>query len=103
MAWPFTTFASLDKLQGHFLEHHQVLVLAAPGDLPQILTWNAFHINWSRAQSNSVLTNLLDYDQEHALKLDLNLPQAGRQSAQDFHLRVINGVAGSAKTGTRLL
>lgn len=41
---------------------------------------------------------LLDYDQEHALKLDLNLPDAGQTTAQDFRLRLINGVAGSGKS-----
>jgi hypothetical protein len=41
---------------------------------------------------------LLDYDQEHALKLDLNLPDAGQTTAQDFKLRLINGVAGSGKS-----
>ena len=41
---------------------------------------------------------LLDYDQEHALKLDLNLPQTGHKTAQDFQLRLINGVAGSGKS-----
>ena len=41
---------------------------------------------------------LLDYDQEQALKIDLNLPQAGQSAAQDFQLRLINGVAGSGKS-----
>ena len=41
---------------------------------------------------------LLDYDQEYALKLDLNLPDAGQTTAQDFKLRLINGVAGSGKS-----
>ena len=41
---------------------------------------------------------LLDYNQEHALKLDLNLPAAGQTTAQDFRLRLINGVAGSGKS-----
>ncbi|MCA9935041.1 MAG: ATP-dependent helicase, partial [Anaerolineales bacterium] len=41
---------------------------------------------------------LLDYDQEHALKLDLNLTDAGQTTAQDFKLRLINGVAGSGKS-----
>lgn len=41
---------------------------------------------------------LLDYDQEHALKLDLNLPKTGHDTAKDFGLRLINGVAGSGKS-----
>jgi hypothetical protein len=41
---------------------------------------------------------LLDYDQEHALKLDLNLTKAGHDTAKDFKLRLINGVAGSGKS-----
>jgi hypothetical protein len=41
---------------------------------------------------------LLDYDQEHAMKLDLNLPRAGHETAKDFQLRLINGVAGSGKS-----
>ncbi|MFO7678431.1 MAG: AAA family ATPase [Chloroflexota bacterium] len=41
---------------------------------------------------------LLDYDQEHALKLDLNLPDTGQTAAKDFQLRLINGVAGSGKS-----
>ena len=41
---------------------------------------------------------LLDYDQEYALKLDLNLSQIGQTTAKDFQLRLINGVAGSGKS-----
>lgn len=41
---------------------------------------------------------LLDYDQEHALKLDLNLTHTGHETAKDFQLRLINGVAGSGKS-----
>lgn len=41
---------------------------------------------------------LLDYDQEHALKLDLNLPETAQTTARDFQLRLINGVAGSGKS-----
>ncbi|MCC6606079.1 MAG: DEAD/DEAH box helicase [Anaerolineae bacterium] len=41
---------------------------------------------------------LLDYDQEHALKLDLNLTKTGHETAKDFKLRLINGVAGSGKS-----
>ncbi|MCP4358750.1 MAG: UvrD-helicase domain-containing protein [Chloroflexi bacterium] len=41
---------------------------------------------------------LLDYDQEQALKLDLDLPQSEQTTARDFQLRLINGVAGSGKS-----
>lgn len=41
---------------------------------------------------------LLDYDQEFALKLDLNLPETAQNTARDFQLRLINGVAGSGKS-----
>lgn len=41
---------------------------------------------------------LLDYDQERALKLDLNLPDTTEQATQDLSLRLINGVAGSGKS-----
>ena len=41
---------------------------------------------------------LLDYDQEYALKLDLDLPETGQTTAKDFQLRLINGVAGSGKS-----
>lgn len=41
---------------------------------------------------------LLDYDQEQALKLDLDLPQFGQSAARDMQLRLINGVAGSGKS-----
>ncbi|MBK8988384.1 MAG: UvrD-helicase domain-containing protein [Chloroflexi bacterium] len=41
---------------------------------------------------------LLDYDQEYALKLDLNLPETAQTTARDFQLRLINGVAGSGKS-----
>lgn len=41
---------------------------------------------------------LLDYDQEAALKTDLDLPIGGEALAGDFRLNVLNGVAGSGKT-----
>ena len=41
---------------------------------------------------------LLDYDQEAALKTDLDLPTGGEALAGDFRLNVLNGVAGSGKT-----
>lgn len=41
---------------------------------------------------------LLDYSQEWAMKMDLNLLAAGQTVAKDFQLRLINGVAGSGKS-----
>ena len=45
------------------------------------------------------LTNyLLDYDQESAVKADLDLPDESQSLTGDFKLNIINGVAGSGKT-----
>ncbi len=41
---------------------------------------------------------LLDYDQELAVKSDLDLPDEGQGVSSDFRLNIINGVAGSGKT-----
>ncbi len=41
---------------------------------------------------------LLDYDQERALKTDLDLPDEARAAVTDFNLRLVNGVAGSGKS-----
>jgi hypothetical protein len=41
---------------------------------------------------------LLDYDQEQAVKSDLDLPAESQALTSDFHLNIINGVAGSGKT-----
>ena len=41
---------------------------------------------------------LLDYDQEKALKTDLELDPEGAQLTEDFRLNIINGIAGSGKT-----
>ena len=41
---------------------------------------------------------LLDYDQEAALKTDLDLPVDGQSVSKDFRLSLVNGVAGSGKT-----
>ena len=40
----------------------------------------------------------LDYDQEWAAKLDIELPHEQREMASDFSVRLLNGVAGSGKT-----
>jgi superfamily I DNA/RNA helicase len=41
---------------------------------------------------------LLDYDQEKAVKLDLELPDEDQVLPSDMRLNIINGVAGSGKT-----
>lgn len=41
---------------------------------------------------------LLDYNQELAMKADLDLPEEGQTLTKDFRLNIINGVAGSGKT-----
>jgi superfamily I DNA/RNA helicase len=41
---------------------------------------------------------LLDYDQEAALKADLDLPTDRQSLTRDFRVNVLNGVAGSGKT-----
>ncbi len=41
---------------------------------------------------------LLDYDQEAAMKADLDLASEGQALSDDFRLNIINGVAGSGKT-----
>ncbi len=41
---------------------------------------------------------LLDYDQEAAVKADLDLPDQDQALTSDFKLNIINGVAGSGKT-----
>jgi len=41
---------------------------------------------------------LLDYDQEKAVKLDLELPDEDQPLPNDMRLNIINGVAGSGKT-----
>ena len=41
---------------------------------------------------------LLDYDQEAAVKFDLDIEPDGQTLSNDFRLNIINGVAGSGKT-----
>jgi hypothetical protein len=67
--------------------------------IPPALTVSAS----SRRELEAGLTHhLLDYDQEAALKADLNLPEQetglGDALAGDFRLNLVNGVAGSGKT-----
>ena len=41
---------------------------------------------------------LLDYDQEAAVKIDLDIEPEGQNLSTDFRLNIVNGVAGSGKT-----
>jgi len=41
---------------------------------------------------------LLDYDQEAAVKIDLDIEPEGQNISTDFRLNIVNGVAGSGKT-----
>jgi hypothetical protein len=41
---------------------------------------------------------LLDYDQEHVLKTDLDLDAGSEQLSRDLRIQVVNGVTGSGKT-----
>jgi len=67
---------------------------------PEVVVPSAFTVRKPTARHTEakIAPYLLDYDQEYALKLDLNLPQAGQETAKDFQLRLINGVAGSGKS-----
>jgi superfamily I DNA/RNA helicase len=51
-----------------------------------------------RRLSAGLTDYLLDYNQEKAVKSDLDLPIEGQALTNDFHLNIINGVAGSGKT-----
>lgn len=67
---------------------------------PEIIIPAAFTVRppIERHTQASLFDYLLDYDQEYALKLDLNLSDSGQHTARDFQLRLINGVAGSGKS-----
>lgn len=67
---------------------------------PEVVVPTAFTVRLPvERHLKATLTHyLLDYDQEYALKLDLNLPQTGLNTAKDFQLRLVNGVTGSGKS-----
>ncbi len=52
----------------------------------------------ARAQQLSLLPQLLDYDQDLCAKLDLWLPDEGREAAENLSLRLITGAAGTGKS-----
>ena len=68
--------------------------------LPEVIVPQQFtvHRHFERGTEAALSPYLLDYNQEHALKMDLSLPQTGHKTAKDFSLRLINGVAGSGKS-----
>ncbi len=67
---------------------------------PEVLVPPSFTVRkpLERHTEAGLASYLLDYDQEFALKLDLNLSDVGQETANDFQLRLINGVAGSGKS-----
>ena len=52
----------------------------------------------ARAQQLSLLPQLLDYDQDLCAKIDLWLPDEGRDTAENFALRLVTGAAGTGKS-----
>ncbi len=52
----------------------------------------------SRAQQLSLLPQLLDYDQDYCAKVDLWLPDEGRETAENFGVRLVTGAAGTGKS-----
>jgi hypothetical protein len=52
----------------------------------------------SRAQQLSLLPQLLDYDQDHCAKIDLWLSDEGRDTAENFGVRLVTGAAGTGKS-----
>ena len=52
----------------------------------------------SRAQQLSLLPQLLDYNQDLCAKLDLWLPDEGRETVENFALRLVTGAAGTGKS-----
>jgi hypothetical protein len=67
---------------------------------PEVLVPAAFTVRQpiERYTEAGLGAYLLDYDQEQALKIDLNLSQAGQNAAQDFQLRLITAVPPPANT-----
>ena len=52
----------------------------------------------TRNLNAAISAHLLDYNQERAMKAYLTLPSDGQSAAQEFGLRLVNGVAGSGKS-----
>ena len=76
----------LEKLRQRFTP--EVVVPAEMTVRPQI----------ERRMQAGLTDYLLDYDQETAVKTDLELPADGQTLPNDLRLNIINGVAGSGKT-----
>jgi hypothetical protein len=52
----------------------------------------------TREHQISLLPQLLDYDQDLCAKMDLWLPDEGRDTAENFSLRLVTGAAGTGKS-----
>jgi hypothetical protein len=76
----------LEKLRQHFTP--EIVI-------PQELTVRPSD---ERRMEAGLTDYLLDYDQEWAVKSDLDLSIEGQSVSNDFRLNIINGVAGSGKT-----
>ena len=76
----------LEKLRQHFTP--EIVIPAEMTVRPQI----------ERRIQAGLTDHLLDYDQETAVKTDLELPADDQSLPNDLRLNIINGVAGSGKT-----
>lgn len=76
----------LEKLRQHFTP--EIVIPAEMTVRPQI----------ERRIQAGLTSHLLDYDQETAVKTDLELPSDDQSLPNDLRLNIINGVAGSGKT-----
>ena len=76
----------LEKLRQHFTP--EIVIPAEMTVRPQV----------ERRIQAGLTDHLLDYDQETAVKTDLELPADDQSLPNDLRLNIINGVAGSGKT-----
>ncbi len=91
-AWDeYLTSAPLDGIWLEKLRQHFTPEVVIPADMtvrPPI----------ERRIQAGLTDHLLDYDQETAVKTDLELPADDQALSNDLRLNIINGVAGSGKT-----
>lgn len=64
-------------------------------EIPSVCTTRRF---FRRDNSAKLDRYFLDFEQEWASKLDLEMPEEQVSAAKDFSVRLVNGVAGSGKT-----
>jgi hypothetical protein len=76
-------------------EQHLLGTWFPEAEIPAICTTRRF---LQRDNSARLGRYFLDHEQEWAAKLDLEMPQEQRETASDFSVRLLNGVAGSGKT-----